>query len=88
MENAQRFDRQGYAILSSRLIDQESIHLQVYDANSDRNSVIGNTLIQPIEARFIRIYPESWHGHMSMRMELYGCEIHSGKRACSRCNYI
>jgi len=50
---------------------------KVYDANSDRNSVIVNTLIQPIEARFIRIYPESWHGHMSMRMELYGCEIHS-----------
>ena len=37
-------------------------------------------LIQPIEARFIRIYPESWHSHMSMRMELYGCEIQSGKK--------
>ena len=42
--------------------------------------MIVNTLIQPIEARLIRIYPESWHGHMSMRMELYGCEIHSGKK--------
>ena len=68
------------------MVDPGSIHSQVYDANSDRNSVIVNTLIQPIEARFIRIYPESWHGHMSMRMELYGCEIHSGKKACLRCN--
>ena len=41
--------------------------------------MIVNTLIQPIEARFIRIYPETWHGHMSMRMELYGCEVKSGR---------
>ena len=60
----------------------------MYDANSDRNSVIVNKLIQPIEARFIRIYPESWHGHMSMRMELYGCEIHSGKKTFLRYNEI
>jgi len=53
----------------------------VYDANSDRNSVIVNTLIQPIEARFIRIYPETWYGYIAMRTELYGCEIHSGKKA-------
>ena len=61
----------------------------MYDANSDRNSVIVNKLIQPIEARFIRIYPESWHTHMSMRMELYGCEIQSGKeKTCFNCNQI
>ncbi|KAL9956665.1 hypothetical protein ACROYT_G038180 [Oculina patagonica] len=50
---------------------------RVYDANTDRNSVIVNTLIQPIKARFIRIYPETWNGHISMRMDLYGCEIQS-----------
>ena len=60
----------------------------MYDANSDRNSVIVNRLIQPIEARLIRIYPESWYHHMSMRMELYGCEIQSGKEDCLRCNQI
>ena len=64
------------------MINQGSIHSQVYDANSDRNSVIVNTLIQPIEARFIRIYPETWYGYISMRTELYGCEIHSGRMAC------
>ena len=41
----------------------------MYDANTDRNSVIVNELIRPIKARFVRIYPVSWHGHMSMRME-------------------
>ena len=67
---------------------KRSIHSQVYDANSDRNSVVVNKLIQAIEARFIRIYPESWHGHMSTRMELYGCEIDSGKKTCLRYNQI
>ena len=62
------------------MIDQGSIHSQVYDANSERNSVIVNTLIQPIEARFIRIYPETWYGYISMRTELYGCEIQSGRK--------
>ena len=64
------------------MINQGSIHSQVYDANSDRNSVIVNPLIQPIEARFIRIYPETWYGYISMRTELYGCDIHSGRMAC------
>ena len=50
----------------------------MYVANTDRNSVIVNELIRPIKARFVRIYPVSWHGHMSMRMEFYGCEIHTG----------
>ena len=64
------------------MIKQGPIHSKVYDANSDRNSVIVNTLIQTIEARFIRIYPETWYGYISMRTELYGCEIHSGRMAC------
>ena len=54
-------------------------YFQVYQANEDRNGVIINRLIQPIEARFVRIYPETWHGHISMRVELHGCEIRSGK---------
>lgn len=54
-------------------------YFQVYQANGDRNGVIINRLIQPIEARFVRIYPETWHGHISMRVELHGYEIRSGK---------
>ena len=25
-------------------------------------------------ARYIRFRPTAWHGHISMRVELYGCE--------------
>lgn len=58
--------------------NKNCLTIQVYDGNADRNSVIVNKLIQPIKARFVRLYPESWSGHISMRMELYGCEISSG----------
>ena len=50
----------------------------MYQANSDQNSVVVNTLIQPVEARFIRINIEEWHGHISMRFELYGCDVDAG----------
>ena len=31
-------------------------------------------LAQAIRARYIRFRPTAWHGHISMRVELYGCE--------------
>jgi len=40
----------------------------------------------PIRARFVKLYPRTWHGHISMRLELYGCskgkKIKVGKRTC------
>jgi len=45
----------------------------VYPANSDRHTVIGNVLEPPIIARYIRVLPQSWYGHMSMRLQFYGC---------------
>ena len=50
----------------------------MYQANSDQNSVVVNTLIKPVEARFIRLNIEEWHGHISMRFELYGCDVDAG----------
>ena len=35
--------------------------------------------MEPIEARFIRLHPYAWYGHVSMRMELYGCSLKPGK---------
>ena len=46
---------------------------QLFDGNKDRNTIVYQTLSQPIRARYVRILPEAWHGHISMRMELYGC---------------
>jgi len=45
----------------------------VFNGNSDRNTVVGHRLSKPIIAKYIRIRPVTWYGHISMRMELFGC---------------
>ncbi|XP_028417633.1 uncharacterized protein LOC114542082, partial [Dendronephthya gigantea] len=51
---------------------------KVFYGNSDRWSIVTNVLSQPITARYIRIHPESWYGHISMRLEIYGCYSYEG----------
>ncbi|XP_029200554.2 uncharacterized protein LOC114965136 [Acropora millepora] len=41
--------------------------------NADQNTVVSHELDTPIRARYIRFRPTEWHGHISMRVELYGC---------------
>ena len=43
-----------------------------FNANSDRDSVVENEFAM-IFARFFRLCPLEWHGHISMRWEVYGC---------------
>ena len=45
---------------------------QVFTANSDRSTVVTNTLPVQKICRFVRVMPTTWHGHISMRLELYG----------------
>lgn len=53
------------------------LFFQMFPGNSDRNTVVYNRLYPSFKGRFVRIYPKQWHGHISMRVELYGCN--SGK---------
>jgi len=56
---------------------------KILTGNSDQNTVVKHELSQPITARYIRLVPLSWKGHISMRMELYGCEkSSSSSNAC------
>ncbi|XP_031561085.1 uncharacterized protein LOC116297077 [Actinia tenebrosa] len=41
--------------------------------NTDRNTVVTNELPVPVKTRYVRILPQAWSRHISMRMELYGC---------------
>ena len=47
---------------------------RVLKGNNDRNVIVGNILDPAIIARYIRIRPRSWYGHISMRFEVYGCK--------------
>lgn len=46
---------------------------KVFVGNNDSDTVVKHHLTPPIKARYIRLTPTAWKGHISMRMELYGC---------------
>ncbi|KAI8486114.1 hypothetical protein Bbelb_362140 [Branchiostoma belcheri] len=49
---------------------------EVFPGNTDRNTPVTNLLDSPIDARYVRFLPQSWHRHMSMRVEVLGCSVH------------
>ena len=53
--------------------------LKVFTGNTDRNIVVCRKLNKPIRARYVRVHPIAWHGHISMRVELFGCNYTSCK---------
>ncbi|XP_072902625.1 neuropilin-2-like isoform X1 [Hemitrygon akajei] len=48
---------------------------KLFAANTDGNEVVLNTLTPPVVARFVRIRPQLWTNGISMRFEVYGCQI-------------
>ena len=44
-----------------------------FPANSDRSSVVTNTLAPGVNASYIRIHPQTYSGRISMRVEFRGC---------------
>jgi hypothetical protein len=51
---------------------EEDGEIKVFDGNADENSVVKNDFANPFSARFVRLNPATWFGHVSLRMELYG----------------
>lgn len=50
------------------------LFFQVLLGNMDKETVIGHILDPPVIARFIRLHPKEWRGHIAMRFDLYGCK--------------
>ena len=46
---------------------------KVFPGNHDRSTVKRLDFNTPIVARYIRVVAKTWHSHISLRMELYGC---------------
>ena len=47
---------------------------QIFDGNSNRNTIKENKLEVPIYTRYFRLHPKTFHNHISMRLELHGCQ--------------
>ncbi|XP_044163282.1 retinoschisin-like [Acropora millepora] len=47
--------------------------VKVFTANSDRGTIVSHKLSPRISTRYVRFSVLSWHWHISMRVELYGC---------------
>ncbi|EDO34102.1 predicted protein, partial [Nematostella vectensis] len=46
---------------------------KVFTGNSDRSTVVNNSLTSYPYARLVRIIYKTWKNHASLRAELYGC---------------
>ncbi|XP_071754864.1 EGF-like repeat and discoidin I-like domain-containing protein 3 [Centroberyx gerrardi] len=47
----------------------------IFHGNTDNSAPMANAFSPPIEAQYIRLYPQICRGHCTLRMELLGCEL-------------
>ncbi|XP_037633477.1 EGF-like repeat and discoidin I-like domain-containing protein 3 isoform X2 [Sebastes umbrosus] len=47
----------------------------IFRGNVDNNAPSANSFTPPIEAQYVRIYPQVCRRHCTLRMELLGCEL-------------
>ncbi|XP_066509731.1 EGF-like repeat and discoidin I-like domain-containing protein 3 isoform X2 [Hoplias malabaricus] len=47
----------------------------IFRGNVDNNTPSANSFTPPIEAQYVRIYPQVCRRHCTLRMELLGCEL-------------
>lgn len=46
-------------------------HFQIFPGNKDQNTIKENVFVPSFRARYVRIHPWTWVGHVSMRAEFY-----------------
>ena len=49
---------------------------KLFMGNNDRSTEVIHQvreLVHPLLARYVRLHPQTWQGHVSMRFEVYGC---------------
>ena len=48
---------------------------RVFDGNIDRGTQLQSLFYEPVLARYVRIYPETWKGSIGMRVGVIVCEL-------------
>lgn len=46
--------------------------VKVFKGNKDNDTIVINSILNPVEARFVRFIPQSWKNSIAMRVEVYG----------------
>ncbi|XP_028513073.1 uncharacterized protein LOC110232869 [Exaiptasia diaphana] len=54
---------------------QENNVDKIFAGNTNKNSIVTNTLAIPTKAKFIRFYPVAWNAYAAMRVEVYGVPL-------------
>ncbi len=54
---------------------------KIYTGNTDNTTQVDVTFTTPIDARYIRIYPQTWDGHMSLRVDIVAGDTNTDKTA-------
>ncbi|XP_031562154.1 neuropilin-1-like [Actinia tenebrosa] len=66
----------AYKSTDSSFVDYEMANtVKVFQANTDKTSIVTHRLPEKIKTRYIRFVVREWYGHISMRAEVYGCQI-------------
>ena len=50
---------------------------KTFPGNKDRNTKVTTTFSKPVRARYIRIYPQTWKKHMSMRADMFAADTNT-----------
>ena len=48
---------------------------KIFDANFDEGTVVQHDFDPALVASYTRLYPQSYHNHVTLRWEVYGCDI-------------
>ncbi|XP_032239507.2 thioredoxin domain-containing protein 3 homolog isoform X3 [Nematostella vectensis] len=71
------YSRDGQNVLSYG--DKEQ---QVFEGNSDQDTVVINDLVQPLLTQHIRICPKTWNEQIALRAEFYGVDAEKFTEPC------
>ena len=52
---------------------------KTFPGNVDKNSKVTTTFSKPVRARYIRIYPQTWSNHISMRADMIAGDTNTDK---------
>ncbi|XP_035807098.2 discoidin, CUB and LCCL domain-containing protein 2 isoform X2 [Amphiprion ocellaris] len=53
---------------------------KVFQGNINYLHEVRNNFIPPVEARYVRVNPTSWHQRIALKLELLGCQVPSARR--------